>query len=385
MLEWRGAPGHGCASSRVGDLATLRMPMMVPSIWIAGVAVVLLLGIGGWMWRRGRPRGSVVPIAVARTVAASAHRATAEDAVTDAAIAAEPGQGVAATAAELSAEQESALLLRLYALAFAGVPAPEPSAASRAGQAEIAAAAVAVLARIDAHPRYTPRRPQLLPQLTRAINDPDVGAQAIAAILGQDPALAGNLLRIANSAVYRRHAEPIESLERAVALLGTEGLRQIVLAALLQPVIADDGSAFGRCAALLWEHTLLSAKATARHAEDATREDPAAAQLLALLYGLGTVAVVQVVRDAYARHAAVRPDPDVVAGLLENWTGPCAKAISADWGLSERVQKALEQTGAPALHGGSALARSLRSTRALVAADLLAARDRQHDVTGADD
>jgi len=373
MLEWRGAPGRGCASSRVGDLATLRMPMMVPSIWIAGVAVVLLLGIGGWMWRRGRRRGPVVPIAVAETAAGSAHRATAEDAGTDAAIAAEPEQGLAATAAELSAEQESALLLRLYALAFTGVPAPEPSAAARAAQAEIVAAAVAVLARIDAHPRYTPRRPQLLPQLTRAINDPDAGAQAIAAILGQDPALAGNLLRIANSTVYRRHAEPIENLERAVALLGTEGLRQIVLAALLQPVIADDGSAFGRCAALLWEHSLLSAKATVGDTKAMQRDDPNGVQLLALLYGLAAVAVVQVVRDVYGKHPGMRPEPQLIAGILEAWSAPCAKAISADWALPARLQRALgEQGAAAALQPGSILARSLRRNRALAAANMLA-------------
>lgn len=355
--------------------------MMVPSIWIAGVAVALLLGIGGWMWRRGRRRGPVAPIAVAQTAAAPAHRAATEDAGTDAAIAPEPepepGQGVAAAAAELSAEQESALLLRLYALAFAGVAAPEPSAASRAAQAEIAAAAVAVLARIDAHPRYTPRRPQLLPQLTRAINDPDTGAQAIAAILGQDPALAGNLLRIANSAAYRRHAEPIENLERAVALLGTEGLRQIVLAALLQPVIADDGSTFGRCAALLWEHTLLSAKATARQAEDAKREDPAAAQLLALLYGLGAVAVVQVVRDAYAKQPGLVPDAGVLGALLRDWTARVAQAISQDWALSERMQQALdEQHKHVEPQALSALGRSLRIGRRQAALTLLDAASR---------
>ena len=345
--------------------------MMVPSIWIAGVAVVLLLGIG-WMWRRGRPRGPVVPTIGAQTAAASAHRATGEDAVTDAAIAAEPGQGVAAAAAELSLEQESALLLRLYALPFAGVPAPEPSAASRAAQAEIAAVAIAVLARIDAHPRYTPRRPQLLPQLTRAINDPDSGAHAIAAILGQDPALAGNLLRIANSAAYRRHAGPIENLERAVALLGTEGLRQIVLAALLQPVIADDGSAFGRCAALLWEHTLLSAKATARQAEDTAREDSAAAQLLALLYGLGAVAVVQVLRDAYAKQPGLVPDAGMLAELLRNWTARVAQAISHDWALSERMQQALdEQHKHVEPHALSSLGRSLRIGRRQAALALL--------------
>lgn len=53
-------------------------------------------------------------------------------------------------------------------------------------------------------------------------------------------------------------------IERAVALLGTEGLRRTVMAALLQPVIPDDGSVFARCATLLWEHTLLSADIAAR-------------------------------------------------------------------------------------------------------------------------
>ncbi|QDI04194.1 HDOD domain-containing protein [Xanthomonas cerealis pv. cerealis] len=349
------------------------MKMIVPSMWIAGVAVALLLGIGGWMWRRGRQRGTAVPTVVVQPAAMSAHSAAAEDAGADAAITVESGHGVAAAAAELSAEQEASLLLRLYALAFAGVPAPEPSAASRAAQAEVVTAAVAVLARLDAHPRYTPRRPQLLPQLTRAINDPNADAQAIAAILGQDPALAGNLLRIANSTAYRRQAEPIENLERAVALLGTKGLRQIVLAALLQPVIADDGSVFGRCAALLWEHTLLSAKAMAGDAKAMGRDDPNAVQLLALLYGLGAVAVVQVLRDAYAKHPGMHADPELIAGMLEKWSAACAKAISTDWGLSTRLQRALEQHGdAAAIQPAKTLARSLRRNRALAAAAMLA-------------
>lgn len=342
-------------------------------MWIAGVALALLLGAGGWLWRRGRRRAPPVPIAIARRAAVAADQAiAAEDADTAAALAPDTDPGAAAAAAELAPEQEAALLLRLYALAFADVAAPEPNAASRAAHAEVAAAAVAVLARIDAHPRYTPRRPQLLPQLTRAINDPAAGAQAIAAILGQDPALAGNLLRIANSSAYRRQAEPIGNLERAVALLGTEGLRQIVLAALLQPVIADDGSVFGRCAALLWEHTLLSAKATARHAEDAEREDPAAAQLLALLHGLGAVAVVQVLRDAYAKQPGLVPDAGTLAELLQDWTARVAQAISQGWALSERMHHALgEQHGHAGPHASSSLGRSLRVGRCQAALTML--------------
>jgi hypothetical protein len=90
--------------------------------------------------------------------------------------------------------------------------------------------------------------------------------------------------------------------------------------------------------------------------------------------------VVQVLRDAYARHAGVLPDPDLVADMLATWSAPCAKAISADWGLSSRMQRALEEQGdAVALQPGDALARALRRQRALAAGDRLALYERQRD------
>ncbi|MBO9830406.1 HDOD domain-containing protein [Xanthomonas sp. A2111] len=346
------------------------MTTIVPIMWIAISAGVLVLGAGLWWWLR-RGEGDAAEARQARlsaddadlpdTPAASAR--TAPVAPVDAV---DPGVDPFADPALLDLEPvpDAAILARLCELAFAGRPVTASAAVAPAVMAD----AAAVLARIDAHPRYTPRRPHLLPQLTRAINDPAAGAHSIATILGQDPALAGNLLRIANSVVYRRHPEPIENLERAVALLGTEGLRQIVLAALLQPVIVDDGSVFGRCAAVLWEHTLLSAHAASQVPD---REDANAAQLLALLCGLGAVSVVQVLRDVHARHAEAAPTPAAMTEMLEAWSAHCAKAISADWGLSPRVQRALEeQSGDADVATMSPLGLALRRQRAAAAAQL---------------
>ncbi|MET7183512.1 HDOD domain-containing protein [Xanthomonas sp. PPL139] len=339
-------------------------------MWIAISAGVLVLGAGLWWWLR-RGHGDAAEAPQARTAFEGAGQLDAPAAPARAAsaapvAAADPGIDPFADPAliDLDPVPDAAILARLCELAFAGRPVNASAAATPAVMAD----AAAVLARIDAHPRYTPRRPHLLPQLTRAINDPAAGAHAIATILGQDPALAGNLLRIANSVVYRRHPEPIENLERAVALLGTEGLRQIVLAALLQPVIVDDGSVFGRCAAVLWEHTLLSAHAAAQVPD---REDANAAQLLALLCGLGAVAVVQVLRDVHARHAEAAPTPAAMTEMLEAWSAHCAKAISADWGLSPRVQRALEEQASDAdVATMSALGLALRRHRAAAAAQL---------------
>ena len=214
-----------------------------------------------------------------------------------------------------------------------------PSSPPSAAQAAAYGAAIETLAGIRAHPRYTPRRPNLLPQLTRAINDPDATAPSIAAILSQDTAMAGNLLRDANPVVYRR------------------------------PAAANDGRARARGAARLWDHTLRSATLASNAAGAKNQDDRNVAQLLALLHGLGSVVVVQVVRDAWSRAGAGSPDLQTVVSLLETWSLRCARAISADWGLSERARTSLDTLadGTPDTDPVS-LARAVQLGRALAAA-----------------
>ncbi len=340
----------------------------MPTLWIGVLACALAAGLAGLVLLRARRVGRV-RVAASGPVLAASVVGSGESA---------PG-GIAAAASDdieapstrgCALESERALLQQLCAAASAGAaPAPGPlSPAQRAAEA----AAVEVLARIGAHPRYTPRRPQLLPQLTRAINDPASSAQSIAAILAQDPALAGNLLRIANSALYRRRGAPVEQLERAVTRLGTEGLRQAAMAALLQPVISDDGSVFARCASLLWEHGQLSANIAIRPHDGARRDDLYAAQLLALLHALGSVVVVQVLRDAWSARDAGDPQPAQLVSLLETWSLRCACAISADWGLSARVRQALDELAGDAeTEKLGELARTLCASRAVAAREMV--------------
>ena len=235
----------------------------------------------------------------------------------------------------------------------------------------------AVLAKIETQPRYIPRRPHLLPQLMRTVNDPDASGRAIAAIIQRDPTLAGNLLRVANSALYRVQARPVESVERAVALVGTDGLRRIIAAALVQPVISTGAGVFGRAPTLVWEHTQLSAWAGAEHARRIGKDDPFAAQLLALLLGLGAIVVVQVLREQYARRPSLTPDLDAAARLVQALAAPTAARIARHWELPERLSDALEHpsTG-PDDATGNALAKSLRFGQLAGALAWLHARDR---------
>jgi HD-like signal output (HDOD) protein len=172
------------------------------------------------------------------------------------------------------------------------------------------------------------------------------------------------LLRIANSAMYRVSNLPVESIDRAVTLVGVQGIRSIIATALLQPVMTTGAGAFSKFPELVWEHTLYCATAAELHATQIEKAEPFVAQLIGLLYGLSAIVVFRIVRDQFAARPHLNPDAGSIARMLESWVAPTAGRIAASWELSERVQYALEsQTLAAELQMENSLGRSLKFGR----------------------
>jgi len=221
-----------------------------------------------------------------------------------------------------------------------------------------------ILERIEARPEYFPRRPSLLPKLMATVNDTEASMHEISEIIAQDPALTANLLRIANSSLYRVSSAPIESIERAATMVGVAGIRTIIATALVQPLMAAGSGAFSRFPELCWEHTLYSALTAETHATHVERTELFVSQLVGLLYGLSAIVVFRIVRDRFAAHPELTPSAGSFARLLETWVAPTAGRIAVSWELSERLQYALEsQTLASELQMDTSLGRSLRFGR----------------------
>lgn len=216
-----------------------------------------------------------------------------------------------------------------------------------------------------------PRRPQLLPQLMQTLNDPAADSTAIAALIARDPALSGNLLRIANSPLYRLQSLPVENIERAVTIMGIDGIRQIIATALLQPMMRDSGGVLGPLPGLVWEHAQLAAAAGAEYARRQSRSDAFAGQLLGLLHGLGAMTCLQALRDAHARHPQPMPSPLVTEGWLRDRADTVALQIATGWELSDRILVALDEQ-APQASPTTLPGRALRYGRHAAALALLA-------------
>lgn len=308
---------------------------------VSALLAAVVVGGVAWQWQRGRNAGASAPAASARQA---------------------PPAGPLAPVANV--EPMPGDLQRRFLAHALSVEVVDPSTL----QVDVVDEVVAALARTDLSSRYTPRRPNLLPQLIQSVNDSTASARAIARIIGSDAVLAATLLRIANSPLYRLQRQDVQSIERAVTLIGNDGIRQIISAALVQPVMQSASAGDAVFAARLWDYTLRLSLAAADHARSVEREDGFAAQLAGLLLGLSAAMAMQATTDVLAAPPLRPRQAATLLEVLERCSVPTAVRIAGHWKLSPAIVQALQEVNAEAPAG---LARSLRMGQLAASAAML--------------
>lgn len=182
---------------------------------------------------------------------------------------------------------------------------------------------------------YFPRRPMLLPKLLQAINDSESTRQSLVQLLLEDPTLAGAVLQRANSAYYRVSPEPVESLDRAVFMLGTDGLRGLMATAIMQPVFRVPRGYFENFAEITWEQAERTAIAAETHAKAGLDTEPIVAQLLGMLGLLAHIVLFRITMDKYREHPNVLPRAEVFIKAIQLHRARIAGLIAQTWQLTD--------------------------------------------------
>jgi HD-like signal output (HDOD) protein len=227
---------------------------------------------------------------------------------------------------------------RLWRFAF-GAPVQDQSVAP--DHLQVQDAVIAVLRADEFDPKYFPRRPTLLPQLLRAVNDPHAAPDSVSRIIAQDPVLAGDILRLANTSFYRVTPEPVETIQRAVVICGMDGLQSLLAAVLLQPVFRATNKNFPRFPLLLWERTERAARAAELYAAKTRRQDRFEAQLVALLSALGPLVVYRATMAEYSRTPGLSPSAGLCVALIGTLGQQTSQRIARHWQSSPRLIAAL--------------------------------------------
>lgn len=135
-----------------------------------------------------------------------------------------------------------------------------------------------------------PRQPMSLPMLMRALSDESTDRHRLTEIILGDPSLTDQLLQIANSPYFRTSDHAIESVDQAVFILGVDGIRNVISAAVMRPMMAARNSREALFGQRVWRWGLTCA----RSAELIARtqgEDTSAHFMVGLLPSLGYITI----------------------------------------------------------------------------------------------
>jgi HD-like signal output (HDOD) protein len=101
-----------------------------------------------------------------------------------------------------------------------------------------------------------PPLPQVAAQVLRIVGDPDATAEDLQRVISTDQALASQILKIANSAMFGMMRE-VKTLTQAIMTLGFSTIKSVVIASSAKNLYSR-GSA-GLQERLMWEHALATA------------------------------------------------------------------------------------------------------------------------------
>ena len=134
-----------------------------------------------------------------------------------------------------------------------------------------------------------PPLPLAAQQILRVMDDPAVSMDRIAGIIEQDPALAGRILGLANSAFFRRNGEITTIKEAIIRSLGIEVVKSLAIGMAMGGIF-DTSNCPAFDLRRYWTSAFITARCAARFARKVQGDppiDPAPLFLCGLLHNFG--------------------------------------------------------------------------------------------------
>lgn len=183
-----------------------------------------------------------------------------------------------------------------------------------------------ILADLGSDRLVLPSLPDVALRVTKAIRDERRKAADVARIVQTDLSIAGRLMQVANSPLYRG-VKPVSSLQAAITRLGLSVTRNLVVSFAMRQVFKGGSPVIRRRIDALWAHSTQVAAISFVLAQVALKFDPDRAMLAGLVHDIGVLPVL-----LYADH-----EPDLVAEperldeLVGQLRGPVGARVLQSW------------------------------------------------------
>lgn len=194
-------------------------------------------------------------------------------------------------------------------------------------------------------------------RIRRALNEPNASVGQIARIVGAEPVLSAQILRVSNSVAFGNGGrKPAADLHTAITHLGFSMVRNVTISVgmqqltqsksttVLQPIIEG-----------LWTRSLRIASLSYVIAKRMTRLNPDTAMLVGLFHDVGKFYILNRARD----YSGLFADEVALWDVVDRWHSNIGQAILESWEIPEEICVAVRDgldpnrahTGSPNLTG----------------------------------
>ena len=190
-----------------------------------------------------------------------------------------------------------------------------------------------------------PSMPFIANKVMQIVSNPDSPVIALQKVIEDDQALAGRILKIANSAMYARRRQ-ITKLTDAIVMLGFNTIRSIAVTSATRNLYLKKGKVLGLKDKLLWEHSVASGIAGRLVANKVNPVFAEEAFLWGLLHDIGKLVILQQLPDEFDRIVEAvynegKNFDETEQELLGFTHAEVGALIIRKWNLSERFEHAV--------------------------------------------
>lgn len=192
-------------------------------------------------------------------------------------------------------------------------------------------------------PADLPSPPKTALQVLQACSDESVDYSKITNIVTNDPHLTAEILRMVNSAFYARN-NPINSINQAISIIGTNSLRNLCLCLSVKDVFAAsdfDGNMLDD----FWSDSIYRA-VVAKHIAELSKQDPDECFTAGLLQDFGLLILIYLNKDKTSSWYALRQfNPDLRCEKEKSIFGhshtEVFSVLGREWNLPDLIVNAI--------------------------------------------
>lgn len=186
-----------------------------------------------------------------------------------------------------------------------------------------------------------PGFPHIVLRVQRVLADVNSDATRIVRVIGGEPVLAAQLVRMANSAALNPGGVHVTDLRAAVARVGLDTVRTATIACAIQQLRAAPSlRGLETQLDLLWRRSVRVAAISHVIARRLSKVNPDTALLAGMLQGIGKLYIL----TRASGHRTLFADVPTYQSIEQDWHLSIAAALLENWGISDEIVQAVHDS-----------------------------------------